>query len=129
MFNHLKSIIETKKPLEEDLNLDSTFTPFIMQRWLSMYNEDFCVYLNETTNKLYGGLTNKNDWYKLFQSTLPSKPNKYIKYISKSKKTKSINDKYISFVAETLEISKREAEFILLSDSKLVKQLKNNLGE
>lgn len=129
MFEHLKHLIQTKQKLKEDLSIDTSFTPFMAQRWVSMYNADHCVIINETTNRLYQGLSDKNSWYKLLQTVTPCNPYKYIKYIKKSKTTKQINAKYIEFTATNLQISKREAEKYIINNPDLIEQLKRSLGE
>lgn len=129
MFEHLKHLIQTKQKLNQDLNLDSGFTPFMAQRWISMYNVDHAIVVNESTNRLYQGLPEKNYWYKMLQVLTPCNPYRYIKYIKKSKKEKQINSKYIDFVASSLEISKREASIFIANNSNVIKQLKKTLGD
>jgi hypothetical protein len=129
MFERLKHLIQTKQELKEDLAMDTSFTPFMSQRWLSMYNREYCIRINDTTNRLYQGITDKNDWYRMLQMLVPCNSYRFIKYIKKKKNSKQLNHKYICFVAENLEISKREAEDFLNNNPFVIKQLKKSLGE
>lgn len=129
MFEHLKHLIQTKKVLKEDLVMDTSFTPFMAQRWLSMHSDEYCVSINESTNKLYQGLSDKNHWYMMLQTLVPCNSYKFIKYIKKTKNKQNVNDKYMNFVAENLQISKREALEIIESNPSILKQIKKTLGE
>lgn len=129
MFEHLKHIIETKDNLDQDLNLDPTFVPFLAQRWVSMYNEKFCLDINETTNYVFRGLYDKNDWYKILQVCTPCNKNKFIKYIKKVKEKEDKDKDYIKFLSSTLEISNKEARETLQNTPSLKKQLKVSLGK
>ena len=129
MFTHLKDLIQTKAPLKQNMELDADFNPYMAQRWLSMYNKDFATIINYTTNSSYPALVDKNMWYKLLQTCIPCNPNRYIKYIKKNKKEKTINDNVLSFVSANMEISKREALELLTQDKSLLKNVKKSLGE
>jgi hypothetical protein len=129
MFEHLKHLLQTKQQLKEDLNLDTSFTPFMAQRWISMCDSEKCLAVNETTNKLYQGINDKNSWYKILQVATSPTSNKYIKYIKKKQQSPSKIMKHIQFTANTLQISNKEAQTLLENNPDLMKQLKKNLGE
>lgn len=129
MFEHLKHLIQTKQSLKEDLTIDTSFTPFMAQRWISMHNITSCISINETTNRLYQGLLDKNSWYKMLQVVTPCNSYKYIKYIKKSKNNKAININHINFIADNLQISKKEAAEYITNNPNITKQLKKTLGE
>jgi hypothetical protein len=129
MFKYLKDIIQTKKPLKDNLDLDAEFIPYMTQRWLSMYSKEYATILNHTTNSAYMAFESKNEWYKFLQVCLPCNPNKYIKYIKKNKKEKDLNDHLVTFLSQAQEISKREAREKLLADKTLFNNVKKALGE
>ena len=63
------------------------FSPYMMQRWASMYSEYAVDFLNCTVNSLYGVLDN-NEMYKFMLTTLPKYKYKRINYIKNANKPK-----------------------------------------
>lgn len=129
MFKILKQIVETKKKINEDLDLDPEFNFFMAQRWISMISPQHCVVLNESTNSLHTGLKSKSEYAKLLQSIIPQNHIGHIKYIKKTKQSKDVNSNIINFLADALEISKREATQYAENNPGIVKSLKKHLGE
>jgi len=111
LFSFLKDIIYRKQGnLLDNIDNETEFQPWIIQRWLSMYSGQFNKILNNTTNKLYSVLDFKQDWYKLFLMVIPRSYFKKIQYIKKNKKDKekNLNEEIIGFLAQNRELSKRE---------------------
>jgi len=112
LFNFLKDIIYRKQgDLLDNPENEVDFTPWLIQRWLSMYSEDSAKILNNTTNQLYPVFETKREWYKIFLSTIPKTYFKKIKYIKKIKKDKidNINEVY-KFIAQNKQMSVREVK-------------------
>ena len=86
IFDILNSILYTKKKL--DLNLEDENViggPFMLNRWISMYSKELCVFVNNTLNKVYP-LEDKNSLYNFYYNFLPKIKFKKIAYIKKTKK-------------------------------------------
>lgn len=110
IFDQLKDITETKSgELLGDFDTLQNFSPYMINRWLSMYNPTMTHLINETTNQIYKGIENKEQWYKLYLTLIPKQKSKYVKYIKKSKEKTSIeNKKEISQLASYYSMSERE---------------------
>lgn len=109
IFDYLKDILVTKKG---NLPLDG-YVPFLVNRWLSFVNPTFCeaVALNINNKTL---LENKEMHYKTVVAIFPKM--KYcprISYIKKVKEKEQDEDIKVSILAQNLEISKREALYII----------------
>lgn len=125
IFNQLKDVLEKKSgTLLDDTDMYSDFSPYLICRWLSMYDPNIAELLNNTTNQCYAGLNNKDQWYKLLLTIVPKSRYRYIKYIKKSKQEKNIDDDIISKLSDNLEISKREVEEILNHSQTDMKKIK-----
>ena len=57
-----------KNKNSEDLNNDSLtqFTPYMVNRWLSFYDKNKTIFVNETLNKFCSLFEDKNEMYKLY---------------------------------------------------------------
>lgn len=107
IFDYLKDIVVTKKG---DLPLDS-YLPYLVSRWLSFINPEVCLLINQANTKTL--LEDKSQHYKLMLSLFPRlKFVPKINYIKKVKETVE-EDQRVNVLAENLEISKREATFLL----------------
>jgi hypothetical protein len=109
IFDYLRDIIVTKKG---DLPLDQ-YVPFLVNRWLSFINPTINEAINENLNaKVF--LENKELHYKTAISIFPKM--KYcpkINYIKKVKEEETSTDNRIKTIAQNLEISVREASFLV----------------
>lgn len=115
IFDHLKNILEDKKSEEF---VSSDFSPFIIQRWLSMISPEFCYFINEKVNSI--NLPDNESWYRYYLLIIPKIGYRNIKYLKKNKAT----TKELSDVSKKLEISKRELKEYLEIDKDFIK--KNN---
>ncbi len=110
IFDYLNDILVTKKgnlPLDE-------YIPFLVNRWLSFIDPMICSAVNQVNNKTL--LEDKELHYKTMLTLFPKmKRSPAIKYVKKIKKEEPEEDKKISFLAENLEVSKREV-LLLLGD-------------
>ena len=109
IFDYLKDILVTKRG---DLPLDH-YVPFLVNRWLSFINPTVCeaVSLN-LNNKIL--LENKEMHYKASIAFFPKmKHCPRISYIKKVKEKEQDDDIRIKILAQNLEISVREATFLV----------------
>ena len=125
IFSQLKDVIETKSgTLLDDYDTFQDFTPYLICRWLSMYNSQYALLLNDTTNQLYAGIVTKDQWYALLISIIPKGKYRYIKYIKKAKKEKDKDANVIQNLAELLQTSEREVKMFLEHEETNVKRIK-----
>ena len=118
----INQILVYKTPWENfDESEQKTFSPFIVNRWLSMDN-DFLEIVN-FFQKYSIGLLESKDTYKWYCDVLP-KGKRFNRYI-KGKKQVKYNDELVDIVCKHYETSKKEcAEYIeLLKKSELISML------
>lgn len=111
LFDYLKNILYSKKP--ELLEEENDFVPFLVQRWLSMHSPEVTYILNETTNRYWMALADKQDWYNAFMASLPRAKFRKINYIKKAKSENSKDDDTVKLIAKNMEISEREVRLYL----------------
>ena len=111
MFDHLNKILfKTKSLINENLNEDSEFQPYLVHRWCSMYSVEIARLLNQTSNLHWPSLQNNIEWFMYLDSIIPKTRFKRINYIKKRKETVTNKDQKQTLlkVADKLEISSRE---------------------
>lgn len=114
MFNIITQILHKKDVSELSMEMEHEFSPYMIQRWCSMYSNDMIGFINDSTNLIRGGLDTNNQWYKLFMSVYPTLSYKRIKYIKKNKESdtrlgEDMSD-VIKLLAEEHQMSIREVE-------------------
>jgi hypothetical protein len=108
IFDYIASILFNKKQnCLNSVDEESSFSPYIVNRWLSMYSPDLAIYSN-IINKYLGVFENKRELYSLFVAVFPKVPSKRITYIKKKKKEKEEEDITLKQAALNLEMSQRE---------------------
>jgi hypothetical protein len=116
MFDFLNKILfKTKTPDTANLDENSEFQPYLVQRWCSMYSPEVTVLLNQTSNVHWSTLQNNSEWFNYLHSVVPKTRFKRINYIKKKKDTesKSVQKQTIQKVANNLEISSREVSLYI----------------
>lgn len=113
IFDIIKSLLFNKRKI--DINIeDNTFTPYLINRWISMYSIELCYFINKTTNFNFKNIfgDSKEDIYNYFFNVIPKVPYKKIQFIKKNKKEINNEDKeleeMINNYAINYELSKRE---------------------
>ena len=108
-FQLQNKLFYSKKGKAEDLDAEGeqAFVPFLFNRWLSFYNNDVCVFTNETFNKFSTIFDDKQQAYRLYYYLIPRLKWKKIKYIKK-KKREAEEEENLELVAKNKNISKRE---------------------
>ena len=107
-FQLQNKLFYSKKDKAEDLDAEGeqAFVPFLFNRWLSFYNNDMCVFTNETFNKFSTIFDDKQQSYRLYYYLIPRLKWKKIGYIKKKKKQEEEID--LSAIAKNNNISIRE---------------------
>ena len=108
-FQLQNKLFYSKKDKAQDLDAEGeqAFVPFLFNRWLSFYNNDMSVFVNETLNKFSTIFENKQDGYKLYYYLIPRLKFKKISYIKKVKKDKK-EEENLNLLAKNKNISVRE---------------------
>jgi hypothetical protein len=108
-FQLQNKLFYSKKDKAEDLDAEGeqAFVPFLFNRWLSFYNNDMCVFTNETFNKFSTIFDDKQQAYRLYYYLIPRLKWKKIKYIKK-KKREAEEEENLELIAKNKNISKRE---------------------
>lgn len=89
------------------------YVPFLVNRWLSFINPTVCEMINGSMNSKIL-LENKEMHYKTLIAVFPKM--KYcpkLSYIKKVKEKEQDEDIKVTILAQNLEISKREALFLM----------------
>jgi len=108
IFNYLSSILFTKKTISPgELDQQSDYQPYLVNRWCSMLNKHTCVAINSTANHLYSILENKQTHWKFLHYILPKNSFKKINYHKKQKVDNKHKD-IIVRLARRLELSTNE---------------------
>jgi len=116
-FQLQNKLFYSKKETAGDLDTEGeqSFVPFLFNRWLSFYNNDMCVFTNETLNKFSTIFDDKQLTYKLYFYLIPRLKWKRISYIKKKKKEDE-EEQDLTLVAKNKNMSKRELlEYVELS--------------
>jgi hypothetical protein len=107
-FDILRSLLFAKKTAE-DLCSEGLqqFTPYMVNRWISFYDNSKTIFINETFNKFASLFEDKNEMYKLYFNLIPQSKFKKINYIKKKKETQD-EDPSVGVIAKNNMLSKRE---------------------
>lgn len=68
----------------ENLEAESTWQPYMVNRWLSMLHPSAATIVNETVNKYHQVFHNKQDYYQFMMQVLPQYRKQKIHYIKKT---------------------------------------------
>jgi hypothetical protein len=108
IFDFISGIIFTKKKdLFKAVDEELEFSPYLINRWISMYSPQTALLCN-TINKYLGIFDNKSDLYSLFFCLFPQLPFKKIQYFKKVKQEAHKIDDMLVKIASSKELSLRE---------------------
>ena len=112
-FQLQNKLFYSNKNRAEDLDTEGeqAFVPFLLNRWLSFYDNNMSVFTNETLNKFSTIFDNKQELYKLYYYLIPRLKWKKISYIKKKKRDKEEID--LSSIAKNKNMSVRELKMYL----------------
>lgn len=116
IFDFINDVLFTKKNTMQSLDDESTFSPYMLNRWISMYSPAMARDCN-IINKYLGAFENKKDLFNLFIATFKKVPFKRINYIKKHKEEKKEECEQLNLLAKSYELSKREIkQYLELKD-------------
>lgn len=108
IFDFISDIISFKtKNCLKTVDNESEFTPYLVNRWLSMYSPSVAKVSN-TLNKYLGTFESKTELYSLFVALFPKLPNKKINYFKRKKDETKEKNQSVPLLAKTYELSQRE---------------------
>jgi len=108
IFDFISDIIfYKKKNCLATVDDESSFTPYLVNRWLSMYSTHVAKTSN-ILNKYLGIFESKAELYSLFVALIPKSPNKKINYFKRKKEEVKEVNQSIPLLAKTYELSQRE---------------------
>lgn len=115
-FDILRILFFKKSNSADIINCDDlqSFTPYMINRWLSFYDNQRAIFVNETLNKFSGLYDEKSESFKFYSNLIPSLRFKKINYIKKNKdKTTDKEDNKSAIIAHNNLISSREVEMYI----------------
>jgi hypothetical protein len=118
IFDFIASVLFTKKKTcLNSIDEESSFSPYMLNRWCSMYSKTTATFSN-ILNRYVGIFEDKKDLYSLFVAVMPKVSSKRISYIKRIKEEKIEENNNIELLAYNLELSKREIkQYIAFSES------------
>lgn len=109
IFDIINDIVHYKsKNLLEIPDNEKEYSGFMVNRWLSMYSDNYSIIINETTNKYYSNFKIKKDHYEFLCNIIPKGKIQRIQYLKKDKAETKIDKKVVEFLSKNLQISQRE---------------------
>ena len=126
IFDWINQMLVTKKHWDEFTEDEQKkFSPFIINRWLSM-DKDFIEFVNIFQQYAIGTLEPR-EVYKWYCDVLP-RGKRFNKYI-KGKKDKKYDKEMINVISNHFEVSKQESKtYIELLDKKEIKEIYKMYG-
>jgi hypothetical protein len=108
IFDFIEATIFTKNSeLLQSTDDEKEFSPFMVNRWVSMYSPEMANVVNETTNRYSTVFENKREVFNFYVSVLPKVKFKRIAYIKKNTKDdKDIEN--IELMAKSQQTSQRD---------------------
>lgn len=118
IFDFISSVLFTKKKnCLNTVDEEGEFSPYMLNRWCSMYSQTTATFSN-IVNKYLGVFDNKKDLYNLFVAVMPKVSSRRISYIKKVKEEKKEENNDIEMLANNLELSQREInQYIAFKES------------
>ena len=114
IFNYVDSILFDKQHLDDVKYDESQYNSYMVNRWCSMCTTDVAEIINETTNKYWSVMTQKQDHYDFLLNLMPTQRRKRLMYIKKVKeKSVKKEDDTIKQLARRLELSTRETRLLM----------------
>lgn len=110
IFDQIKYVAFTKQHIDV-MQTDQPVSPYMLQRWLSMYSPPIAMLINAMTNQLWKGNTDPQQFVNLLEVVVPKLQFARISYIKKPL-AEQVDDKKqapIEIIAQLLQISQKEA--------------------
>ena len=113
IFDYVNAILHNKdSSVFDNVDDDSTFSPYMINRWISMHSPEMANMVNQTTNKYVNIFNTKQEFFNFYVSVYPRLRQKRISYIKKTKAEKEKEeDEILPLIAKAQEMSLREVKF------------------
>jgi hypothetical protein len=83
IFDHLNSILYSKKDIQLNCDDESQFNSFMINKWISFYSPELNTFINDTANKHVSCFQQKQEQFDYYFNLLPRLKYKKINYIKK----------------------------------------------
>lgn len=116
MFEHLNDILFHKRGDKLDnVDHETDYSPYMINRWVSMYSDETCQLVNATVNWLHPVFETKTEHYKFMTQVLPVYRKRFIQYIKRPKRDDKPDEgeQNVELLADALELSSREVKYLL----------------
>lgn len=108
IFDSISYILFSKKTISINLDEETGFSPFLTNRWLSMYSTSIAK-ISNTVNKYIGIFSSKDEAFNFFVGVFPKVPLKRITYFKRNKENvESEKVDELKLLAKSKELSLRE---------------------
>ena len=108
IFDFITSVLFTKKKnCLNSVDEEGEFSPYMLNRWCSMYSTSTAS-ISNILNRYLSVFPEKKDLYSLFVAVMPKVSSRRISYIKKVKEEKKEENSDIEMLAINLELSQRE---------------------
>jgi hypothetical protein len=85
MFKAIDYLLFSKRKTELDNEILEEFTPYMVNRYLSFYDESLVDYTNDTINTYGNIFKNKEEQFQFYEQIIPKVKKRKINYIKKPK--------------------------------------------
>lgn len=129
IFDQIKAIAFTKQHVDV-MQTDQPVSPYMIQRWLSMYSPQVAMLVNATTNQTWNAIVADPQMFvNLFETIVPRLPFARISYIKKPQIEQPKDNKtdVIEMIAHLFQISQREALQYIEQDPTLAPKFADSL--
>lgn len=118
-----RDILKNKEHVQ--LTPTDKFVPFLIQKYLSGVSPEYCDFINDLLNHKLTNWKDEQEIYDFLKLIVPKKTNTFFKYYGASTPAENIKkmDSVISYISNTMEISKREIYEIIKMFPELQKSL------
>lgn len=106
IFDWIENILFNKKDINCTIEDFQNYSPFIINRYISQYDNNINFFLNSTVNINSEIFQDKETHFKFLRSCLPKCKKKFIRYIKKNNNSKNDN----SLSVKLYELSSREID-------------------
>jgi hypothetical protein len=112
IFDYIDSILYKKSLKNSDVEHSVQYSPYLINRWLSMYSIGIANIINSTVNS-YGSVLSKEEHFRFLNALISKCSKKKISYIKKVKQASDKNLEDIKELVDVMELSEREIEELI----------------
>ena len=125
IFSYINDVLFLKKRnLLSNIDDESQYNGFMINRWVSMYSPAIANIINCTSNKYFSVFDTKKDSYNFLVDMLPRQSFRRINYIKRAPKTDGVDSDTVAMLANSLELSRREINYYLETNDIDIEKLK-----